>query len=1282
LEDLEARLTPTVVFHPYFGAEATTFGAGEKLNNTPVELIFWGSSYWSNPAGASAAAITQAYSTLLSGPIYQHLAQYGAGASPSLAHAWVDTDHGDPPTVFTDQEMQQEILNAINDPSSGILPPVDFAAPPLYMVVTPFGTSVDASTIHAGDGGVDAVVGYHNDFYATNGINTVNLVYGVVTQPFLVAGLGGGLTNLDQLTSTFSHESAEAMTDAQPFSGILTDAGPALPGGGAGEIGDFEPEDYNLDLYRVDGVLVQALWDFNAQAFTVSDGNSQHLDLYAHYTYNAATRTYTYTGSTLDVQGGQLGPGQNDSITVDTSPAGGVAIALDGKSFAFEPGIRITQINVVPGNGTDNTVQLNSVPAGCPVRITGNGTNNVTVGDDTNGVRDILSPVTVDNGNPTPSATGYSTLTIDDRYDETPHTATMSDSTYNASLNRGSLTGLAPAAITWLHPASLGGKPAGGVTWVSIYGGDAYGDTFNVANTGNLYNDVQLTTGFDVNTVNVNGTACFLAISSQSGSDTVNINGTSASGPVTVSVRNFGEPTINVAPRTETLSSIQGTVTVTSTEGAANLAIDDQKDTSATTYTVSGSSVSCPGAAAVHFSGVDTVLYGGSGTDTYNDQGTAAAPSARVVTGNLGTSTVNATGTVGAITLNGYFTAQLNDLSGEPSITANTGSIGTINVNSTVIAAGLGLTIQADGTYNTIVVYATNAGSTLDIFATGATVHTWLGYQSALSNIQGQVFFGGKSGTVDALYVSDTTSAPAGAAYAVTGSTIERSGFGGVEYEGLSVVDLTASSPGAVFDITGTAARTTTTVADTVNDATFDVGTGDLAALPGPLLVLDQGSDPLADTLVVDDQSAPAGQNYTLTTTSGAVTDGPSWSTVPAILRPGFGGVTYSNFAQTTLETPTAGNSKITISTPPSGPVTVNAGGTGNTLVGPTGAASWTINGAGAGNVLHVSDWRPPVAFTGITNLTGGSSSGNTFNFKNGGSIAGTINGGAGGANTLNFTEDGAAGPITVNLQTKTASPVVAHFANISQVNGNNDPGDTLIGANATNVWTLTSTNIGTVGGVGFMGFPNLTGGSSTDVFALQPGSSVTGTINGGSGSNWLDYASWTTPVTVNLAAGTATSAGSVAKIQNVRGGQSGDTLTGGAQGGILIGGSGADTIRGGTGRSLLIGDGGPDTVIGGSSSDLLIGGSTAYDASSLANDLALADLLAEWQSSDSYATRIADIKTGQGKAAGYTLAWGSTVLDDAAANILSAAPTATQDWFFQGASDTLVNDKAGEQVN
>jgi len=157
-----------------------------------------------------------------------------------------------------------------------------------------------------------------------------------------------------------------------------------------------------------------------------------------------------------------------------------------------------------------------------------------------------------------------------------------------------------------------------------------------------------------------------------------------------------------------------------------------------------------------------------------------------------------------------------------------------------------------------------------------------------------------------------------------------------------------------------------------------------------------------------------------------------------------------------------------------------------------------------------------------------------------------------------------------------------------------------------------------------------------------------------------------------------------VANIQNVHGGNGGNKLTGDAQGNILIGGTGNDTILGGKGASILIGDAGADTVTGGSANDILIGDTTIYDAMTGVNEAVLMSILAEWQSSDSYATRFHDINTGTGGGLNgrAKLNFGTTVLAAASADVLTAASTATLDWFFQGPDDTLHNVKPGEHIN
>jgi Ca2+-binding RTX toxin-like protein len=213
-------------------------------------------------------------------------------------------------------------------------------------------------------------------------------------------------------------------------------------------------------------------------------------------------------------------------------------------------------------------------------------------------------------------------------------------------------------------------------------------------------------------------------------------------------------------------------------------------------------------------------------------------------------------------------------------------------------------------------------------------------------------------------------------------------------------------------------------------------------------------------------------------------------------------------------------------------------------------------------------------------------------------------------------------------------------------------------------------------------------GGSGGLTFSVQstpPGTAVS--LNGGSGINWLDYSTWTNPVTVNLATGAATGLAGITNIQNVIGGAGNDHLTGDAQGNILVDGAGNDVLRAGSGRSLLIGGAGADTIIGGAGDDILISGTTSFDG----NEAALMAILKEWQRTDkTYAQRIADLRNGGGYNGSYKLIWGptstagTTVHDDGAPDILTGGPGLN--WFFAnlgaGVRDKITNRKHGEQVN
>lgn len=96
----------------------------------------------------------------------------------------------------------------------------------------------------------------------------------------------------------------------------------------------------------------------------------------------------------------------------------------------------------------------------------------------------------------------------------------------------------------------------------------------------------------------------------------------------------------------------------------------------------------------------------------------------------------------------------------------------------------------------------------------------------------------------------------------------------------------------------------------------------------------------------------------------------------------------------------------------------------------------------------------------------------------------------------------------------------------------------------ATNRFDITSDDAGTFGNggvdlVNFSSFENLTGGSDTDNFVFEDGDTITGTINGGTGDDTLDFTAYTAGNSVNL------ELARVVSIEEARGGDGSDTITG-----------------------------------------------------------------------------------------------------------------------------------------
>jgi serralysin len=99
--------------------------------------------------------------------------------------------------------------------------------------------------------------------------------------------------------------------------------------------------------------------------------------------------------------------------------------------------------------------------------------------------------------------------------------------------------------------------------------------------------------------------------------------------------------------------------------------------------------------------------------------------------------------------------------------------------------------------------------------------------------------------------------------------------------------------------------------------------------------------------------------------------------------------------------------------------------------------------------------------------------------------------------------------------------------------------------------------------------------------------------MDGGAGTDTVDYSAETNAVTVNLATGQASGADigtdTLSNIENVIGGAGNDVLAGGGDNDIIDGGTGQDIIQGGNGNDTLIGGDGNDTLTGGNGDDIFL---------------------------------------------------------------------------------------------
>jgi hypothetical protein len=195
-----------------------TYRGGPLLSAVQVFTVFWGAAWGSPPESDMANSLNAFFDFILTSPLLDQLAEYSVQGTPIGHGKRAGTATITTPTLkhsITDTAIQRALKHAISTNPA-------FPAPSpntLYFLYLPPGVAV----IQGGSRSCQAFCGYHSDIGGST-------FYAVMPFPGC-AGCTGGLSAIDALTSTSSHELCEAITDTIPGRGWYDDAN--------GEIGDI-----------------------------------------------------------------------------------------------------------------------------------------------------------------------------------------------------------------------------------------------------------------------------------------------------------------------------------------------------------------------------------------------------------------------------------------------------------------------------------------------------------------------------------------------------------------------------------------------------------------------------------------------------------------------------------------------------------------------------------------------------------------------------------------------------------------------------------------------------------------------------------------------------------------------------------------------------------------------------------------------------------------------------------------------------------------------------------
>jgi hypothetical protein len=259
--------------------------------------------------------------------------------------------------------------------------------------------------------------------------------------------------------------------------------------------------------------------------------------------------------------------------------------------------------------------------------------------------------------------------------------------------------------------------------------------------------------------------------------------------------------------------------------------------------------------------------------------------------------------------------------------------------------------------------------------------------------------------------------------------------------DSFSSIIVTGSNADNTIAVQSTVTGVPVTVNEGAGHASLSIGADNLDAIQGPITINGDASGmPAASALVLNDQGFAGSRTFTIT--DGTMT----WGGLV---------ITYAGLGSITIQGGTGGNSFDVFATSASTAITIQGGGSSDTLVGSNAGNTFLISGSNAGS-LGGGAYASPVFFSQVGNLAAGSG-GDTFQFRDGASLTGNLTGG--GSDRLDFSDYDTS--VIVDLQTGFATGIGGLVSGISTVIGGSDKmvappgvynlligkgGDTLIG--------------------------------------------------------------------------------------------------------------------------------------------------------------------------------------------------------------------------------------------